>query len=96
MTDARRRELELVADLVLSKADLKVTKEVGSVKEEIRIETQSVRDELQTIPLLIDEKIHAYDEQQTRRRQWTARTMLIIAGLALTAMSLLLVKCSGG
>ena len=92
MTDERRRELELVAEVVLSKADLKVTKEISNVREEM----SDLRQEVRSIPPLMDKKIQEYDYQQIKRRQWVARTIIAIAALGLTGVGLFLAQHFGG
>lgn len=79
-----RQEMETIVELALTKMDLNVTKEVGAVREELK-----------TIPPLIDKKIRDYDDRQIRRRQWMARTVITATGLALTAIGLFLTRCAG-
>ena len=95
VTDARRRELELLSELLLSKADLKVITEVGKMSHDIRGDMAGMRDDIKSIPPLIDKKIEKYNDRQTRRRQWMTRTLLIVATLALTAISLVFARLAG-
>lgn len=84
MTGDRKRELELVAELTLAKADLSMTKEIGKVHTELK-----------TIPPLIDKKIRDYDEKQVRRRRWLINTIIAAITLALTAIGLVAMKWPG-
>lgn len=84
MTDSRQRELELVAKLAVTEADLKMTKEIGKVHKE-----------LASIPPMVDDKIKEYDDRQTRRRQWIARTLFIVASLVIAAIGLGVHGCVG-
>lgn len=78
MTGDRQRELELVAELTLAKADLSMTREIGKVHTELK-----------TIPPLIDKKIRDYDDRQIRRRRWVINTIIASVGLAMTAIGLI-------
>lgn len=84
MSDVHRQDLELIVDLAFTKMDLYVTKEINEVKNEIH-----------TIPPMIDKKIIAYDDRQRTRRQWTIRTIIATAGLALTMIGLAIAKWPG-
>lgn len=81
MTGDRHRELELVAELTLAKADLRMMTAIGKVQSG-----------LDTIPPLIDKKIMDYDEKQARRRRWIINTIVASIGLALTAIALVASK----
>lgn len=78
MADTQHRELELMIDLVLARADLQVTKKVDELKSD-----------LQLLPHLMDQKINCYDREQESRRRWTIRTLLTTLGLVLAALGFL-------
>lgn len=66
MTDERRKEMELIVELTTTKLDLKFTKEVADLREDIFE--------------LIDQRIDTCRQRQEQRRRWTIGTWISIIG----------------